>query len=215
MKIKKIILVLVMFIFLAGCTNVAHLSYDDIINNFSLKEKNASVFKQGYKYYVPNGLKLDDAGSNYAILTSEDATYYLYVDLISYINNKENTYEINNNAIYSKKINYQDKNGYVEIKLWKNNQYLIEIMYNYAKIEVMVEENLVNKVLVNSISILNSIKYNDATIERMLQDNELNYTEEVFEIFENNTVNSDILEFEKDNENSLTQEEVKDTDFIN
>jgi len=214
MKIKKILLILVMILCLVGCTNVKDLTYNDIINTLSLKAKNANTYKQGYQYYVPKGLMIEDAGSNYTILTSSDITYYLYVDLVSYINNKDISYEINNNLVYSEKINYQDKSGYVEIKLWENNQYLIEIMYNYAKIEVMVEENLINKALINSISILNSVKYNDSVIERLLNDNELNYTEEVFELFENDKVNSDILEYEKD-KNTEIEEEVKDTDFIN
>ena len=215
MKIIKTFLIIVMLLCLVGCTNVKELSYDDIINTLSLKEKNANTYKQGYQYYIPKGLLVDDAGSNYAIITSSDATYYLYVDLVNYINKKTVAYEANNNYVYSKKINYQDKSGYVEIKLWENNQYLIEIMYNYAKIEVMVEENLINKVLINSISILNSIKYNDLAIERLLNDDELDYTEEIFEIFENNNVNSDVLEYENESENNETEEELKDTDFIN
>lgn len=215
MKIKKMLLILVVLLCFCGCTNIKKLTYDDIVNTLSLKSKNANNFKQGYQYYVPKGLMIEDAGSNYTILSSSDVNYYLYVDLVSYINKKDLNYGLNKNALYSKKINYQDKTGYVEIKLLENNKYLIEIMYNYAKIEVMVEENLINKTLINSISILNSIRYNDSVIERLLSDNELDYTEEVFELFENDKINSDILEYEKENENIEDEEVIKDTDFIN
>ena len=88
-------------------------------------------------------------------------------------------------------------------------------MYNYAKIEVMVDENLINKALINSISILNSIEYNDLVIEHLLNDDNLNFKEEVFELFDKNKNNSSSLEFEDVKEELDEKEEIKDTNFIN
>jgi len=215
MKIKKILLIGIMILCLTGCTNVKDLSYDEIINMFTIKEKSPNVFKKGYQFYLPSGLIIDDSGSNYSIITSNNITFYLYVDLVSYLNGNKYDYKDDSSLVYSKTINYNKKSGFVQIKLLENNQYLIEIMYNYAKIEVMVEENLVNKALINSISVLNSIKYNDLVIERLLNDNDLSYTEEIFELFENENSNSNILEYEKVTEDEEKDDELVDTDFIN
>lgn len=37
------------------------------------------------------------------------------------------------------------KFGYVEVNLLKNDKYLVEIMYNYAKIEVIVDKSNLNE----------------------------------------------------------------------
>lgn len=213
MKMKKILLIIVALFILSGCTNINNLTYDDIINTLSLKAKNANEFKKGYQYYIPKGLLVEDSGTNYTILTSNGVTYYLYVDLVSYYNKNDITYERNENLLYSENIKYENKTGYAEIKLLENNKYLIEIMYNYAKIEVMVEENLIKNALVNSISILNSVRYNDSVVERMLNDDELSYTEENYELFDEEKSNSNILNYTEDE--SEEKEEIKDTDFIN
>ena len=213
---KKILLIGIILLLVCGCTNIKEMSYDDITNLVRTKEKNPNVFKKGYQYYIPKGLSLNTNGTNYAILSSIDTNYYLYVDLVSYMNQSNIDYKVNENALYSKKINYNNKLGYIEIKLWENNKYLIEIMYNYAKIEVMVEENLINKVLINSINILNSIKYNDLIIERLLNDDELSYTEEVFELFDDDVKSENNLEYKDETIIEDEQkDEIKDTDFIN
>jgi len=215
MKFKKIPLLLIIIFCLAGCVNLNSLSYDNIINNLIIKRKPANVFKKGHQFYVPKGLHVSDSGPNYVILSSNDAFYYLYIDLVSYNAKKNSSYEINDKALYSTRINYDGKSGYVEIKLWENNQYLIEIMYNYAKIEVMVDESLINKALANSISILCSIKYNDVIIKNLLNDDNLTYTEEVFDMFEDVEENSSNLNYEESIIEEEEQEEIKDTDFLN
>ncbi len=213
MKIKKILLILVIILSVYGCSNVKSYSYDDIVNMISTKEKTANTHKKGYQYNVPRGLKVSNSGTNYAILTSGDATYYLYFDLISYFNKQEISIPTNP-GIYFKLLNYDNKTGYVNIKLWENNQYLIEIMYNYAKIEVMVDESLINKTLINSINILKSIKYNDVVMESLLNDDDLNYTEEIFDLFGKVKDNSNILDYAQSNENNQDEFEIKDTDYV-
>ncbi len=215
MKIRKLLLILIIIFCVSGCTNLNNLSYDDYINTLSSKPKQANTYKKGYQYYIPKGLHLSDAGSNYAILSSKNLNYYLYIDLVSYNEEKDFVYEKNENAVYSTKISYNGKEGYAEINLWENNQYLIEIMYNYAKIEVMVEESLINQALVNSISILNSIKYNDIIVENLLKDDNLTYTEEIFDMFEETEEDDDYLDFVEEDNIIENEEEVKDTDFIN
>ncbi len=214
---KRILLILIIVIGLCGCTNLKDLSYDDIINTLNSNPKVANTFKKGYKFYVPSGLSIKDAGTNYVILNNNNCNYYLYFDLISYNSKTENNYEIDKNAYYSQKFFKQNKSGYVEVNLSKNNKYLIEIMYNYAKIEVMVDEGLIKKALINSINILNSIKYDDLIIENLLNDDNLDYTEEIFDIFESREKNSNILDYVEDNEvyNTDNNDEIVDTDYLN
>ena len=215
MKIKKVILILIMFIMVTGCSNLDNLNYDEMIAKFSMPEKNSNTYKKGYKFYTPKGLKVKDAGLNYVVFSSNDVDYYLYVDLVSYNANKKLTYDKNDNCIYSTKVKVGEKEGYIEINLWENNKYLIEIMYNYAKIEVMVDKSFINKALLNSISILNSIKYDNNIIENILEDDNLTYTEEIFDMFDETKDNSNYLDYEESKENIEEDEKIKDTDFIN
>ncbi len=209
MNFKKIILLLIVLFTLAGCVNLKSLSYDDIINTLSNPCKDANIYEKGYQYYMPKGLSLVDKGSNYAIISSDQITYYLYVDLIGYINEKTISKTFSDNPLYNKNIDYDGKKGYVEIKLKENDKYLIEIMYNYAKIEVMVDDALINKALVNSISILNSMKYNDAVIENLYNNDKLTYTEEIFDYF-----NQEVEDNSDTEVDTNISSEVVDTDFF-
>ena len=215
MKIKKLFLLGVILFSLVGCTNIKDLNYNDILNVFNINEKNPNTFRSGFQFYVPAGLIMEESGSNYAIFTSEKATYYMYVDLVSYSNKNQIEYKEDASLEFSKSFKHDKKQGYIEIKLWENNQYLIEIMYNYAKIEVMVEKSLINESLINSINILNSIKYDDIIIDRLLNDDKLSYTEEVYELFEEHKNNSNYLQYEDTDEIEQEKDEIIDTDFIN
>ena len=217
MKIKKLLVILIGIIFLTGCTNILDYSCDDLALMLGKNVKNSNVYRNGYSFYVPNGLKITDASFNYAIIASSKYNYYVYFDLIAYSENKELVYEINPNIYYSKKINNNNILGYIEIKLLENNQYLIEIMYNYAKIEVMVDESQINKALINSINILNSIKYDKTVIDNLLKDDNLDFTEETFNMFKKVKKNTNILNYSENNNEEITENEieVKDTDFLN
>ena len=215
MKVKKIIIILLMLIFITGCTNINDLSYDDILNTISSDVKGANTYRRGFSFYKPDGLAIQNAGLNYIIFSSNNVNYYMYLDFINYREGTEITPKISNNSLYNKKINNNGFLGYIDIKLWQNNQYLIEIMYNYAKIEVMVDKDLINDVLINSINILKSIRYNDTIIDIILKSDSLDYTEEVFDIFKDVSSNSNTLQFETDNVDENVEEEIKDTDYIN
>ena len=215
MKIKKLLLIILLIIFVTGCTKVSEMSYDDIINLFNTNISSVNTFRRGYKYYIPKGLELTNAGTNYAIIVSNNNYYYLYFDLINYINKNITNYEEDYNAYYSKLINNNDKKGYIIIKNIENEQYLIEIVYNYAKIEVMVDNNKnINEVLINTINILKSVEYDDKVIETLLKDDNLTYTEEVYDMFKNANKKSSILDYSEDNI-EVNESVIKDTDFIN
>ena len=214
MKAKKILLIILSCFILFGCTNLKNVSYDEIMNNLTLAPKSANVHRQGYQFFIPQGMQVKKASVSYAILSSNNIDYYLYVDLISYNAKDDNfVYEINKDALYSTTLNYQNKKGYVEVKLQENNQYLIEIMYNYAKIEVMVDESKIKECLANSATILNSIRYDDLIINNLLNDDNLDYTEETFNMFDDIKENTNVLDYDGTNQVE-DEEKVKDTDYV-
>ena len=87
-------------------------------------------------------------------------------------------------------------------------------MYNYAKIEVIVDEAHINEVMLSAISILKSIVYNNSVITNLLEDNVLNFAEEEFDIFNNSNNDSDYIEVDTDDFGSV-EEEIPDTDLLN
>ena len=147
------------------------------------------------------------------VITDSKYKYYLYVDLVSYSKGVVKDYKVNNNAVYSKSINYDDKFGYAEINLLKNDKYLVEIMYNYAKIEVIVDEDGLNEAMLSIIYILKSIEYNNSVIENLMGDDVLNFNEEEFNIF--NTKGSENNYITVDDDYEEEEEKIHDPDLIN
>lgn len=212
MNIKKIFLILLVLCLLTGCKNINRMDYKEIINNVGSTTSN--IHKNGYKYYLPKGLRIYTSGSNYAVIDDNKNYYYIYFDLISYNEKKELELEKKENSIYYEEFSFNDSDSFINISL-HNNKYLIEIMCNYAKIEVMVDESDVKRTLFNSISIIKSVKYDSKVIEKMISDNELTYKEEVYDIFEKvNNKKNDYLNYV---ENSVIEDDneiIKDTDFL-
>ena len=216
MNIKKGLVLILLIVILTGCTNINSVTYDDIIDMVSIDAKNINTYRKGYKFYLPHGLQISTAGNNYIIFSTNNTNYYMYVDLISYISENKTTHNPNENAYYSKTFQYNNIDGYVEINFRQNNKYLIEIMYNYAKIEVMVDDDEINKTLLTAITLLKSIKYNATIIEKLVNDDNLDYTEEKFDMFVESINNSDVLQhIDDDNESNNTNEDIIDTDFLN
>ncbi len=215
---KKIVIILLGIFFLTGCVKVNDLTLDEISNYINENNVNINTYRKGYSFYMPKGFAIEKAGSNYVIFSTDSTNYYLYLDFISYRTGKKLEHSFNDDAYYKKEIDNNGNFGYIDIKLWKNNQYLIEIMYNYAKIEVMVDKDMMNKVLINSINILKSIQYNDAIIDELLESDSLDYTEEVFDMFKDALDNSNTLEHENDNiinEDKTEIMDTNDTDYLN
>lgn len=213
MKIKYIFLSLFMFL-LCGCENVQNESVESIVSELATSTNKVNQYHTGYSYYLPLGMKVSEYSSMNEVLETEDNVYYLYVDLISYNNKTKKDYEVNNEAYYSKKLESDNKYGYIEISLQENEKYLIEIMFNYAKIEVMVEKKDINVALNYAVNILKSIHYNDGVIANLLGNDVISFQEQVYNIFDSNSS-------EKSNylkaieEDQYIEPNVKDTDLIN
>ena len=135
----------------------------------------------------------------------------MYVDVISFYNRVISKYEEDNKALYSKQINNKDKFGYVEVNELTNDRYLLEIMYNYAKIEVIVDNSDLEVAFANSMIILSSVKYNNDILTNLVGENVLTSKEIEFNIFETKKTESNFLEVEANND---YKEETNDPDLI-
>lgn len=208
---KKLILLCILFI-LTGCTNINTSSINTLLNEaVSSRVITTNVNRNGYRYYLPKTLNIKNSKDFNEIITNHKYMIYLYVDVVSYNNKTDFSYNINKNAYYSNSLNYNGIKGFIEINKYKNDKYLIEIMYNYAKIEVVVYERDIKELVLLSSTILSSITYNDNVIEKYLSSSVLDGAEENFNIFE--IVGSDnFLEFATDDNE---QDEKNDPDYIN
>ena len=89
-------------------------------------------------------------------------------------------------------------------------------MYNYAKIEVKVEENDLNNAINNSIIILSTIKYDKDIIDNLIGDNKINSNEENLNIFDKVTNKSDFLDIVEEYDNYDGKEnDIPDYDVVN
>lgn len=182
---KKLIILAVATILLTGCT-IVRIDTKNIDNTMSVVlSKNNILYNRvgkGYKYYVPRGVTYIDTTELNEKLYSNGNYYYLYLDAISYYYQKEVTYTVNDKIYYSKKITGNNKSGYLEIK--KMDQlYFIEFMYNYAKIEALVQKDEIEEVILNASYILSTVKFNNNVIKLMLDKNYFINREEKYDIF--------------------------------
>lgn len=215
MKRKFLILLLIGLFSLCGCSNIKNMNTDSLLNELANKAGKYNEVNRAFKYYLPSGLSIDSYDDYNAVFSSANYKYYLYVDLISYYKKVEFEYDVNNKAFYSKKIDFDNKTGYIEINLKENDKYLIEIMYNYAKIEVMVDYDDINLAVLNAVTILRDLEYNDMTIESIASNKSQKFNDETYNIFNpkgNDNNYLDIIQNEDDT-NAEENEEI-DTDLV-
>ena len=202
-------------LFISGCQTINKTSIDDIINVFASDIKRVNIYRTGYSYYIPTGLSVSDYSLYNEVLETDNLTFYFYIDLISYYNKVQFEYKKNEDAYYSTSLKKDDKFGYLEINLKENDQYLIEIMFNYAKIEVMVDKSDIKEALSYAVAILRSLEYNDVIINNLLNEDILSYQEETYNIF--NTTSDEVSNYLKavEQDQYIEEEQIKDTDLIN
>jgi len=154
---------------------------------------------KGYKYYVPRGVTYIDTTELNDKLYSNGNYYYLYIDAVSYYHKVDVSYEEEDSLYYSKEIDIQGKQGYLEIQEQENGMYVIEFVYNYAKIEAMVSEEDINEVVLNASYILSTVQFNNDVIKLMLNETYFTNKEETYDIFEDKedrTSSSNLVEYE-------------------
>lgn len=194
---KRIVVLLsAIMLLMTGCS-VTKLDNNDLGKNIRilLSEKSSlhNVFYDGYKYYLPKGVGFVTKEDYNAVLKdSVGNKYYLYVDAIGYYNKIENTYKVNNKSHYSKKLDYNKKTGYIQIDE-VNSSYYIQFVYNYAKLEALVDKKDLASTVSNMCYILRSVKFNDKILNSLIGDNALDYKEENYSLFDSNSSNETFL----------------------
>ena len=185
---RKLIIVLSMgLILFTGCS-IKELDEKEFKNNIDvlLKEdiNTFNVSYNGYKFYIPSGLKFEEKVDNNIVLNDEfNNKYYLYIDLVGYYHKNKYDYKVNKDAYYSAVLNYNNKQGYIEINEL-DNSYFVTFVFNYCKIESFInKDNLVDSIN-NMCYILRSFSYNKTVLESLVGENVLNYKEEPFKLFE-------------------------------
>ena len=213
---KKLILLISILIFTSACTNINKIDYKDNINDTIKKNEKNKLYNHvgnGYKYYLPKYMNIKNLLNYNEKINSNDNTYYLYVDIVSYYNKK---------SIQNKKtcyINYKFKNNDIEGYLcvnYENNDYLVEIVYNYAKIEVKVDKKDLKEAINNSIIILSTIKYDNELIENTIIDKKIGNKEETLNIFGDIKNKEDFIEVIEEYDNyDEDSTDIPDFDVIN
>ena len=190
---KKILFLGLLTLILTGCTivRIDTTNIDNIISVILTKENTLyNRVGRGYKYYVPRGVTYIDSSGTNDKLYSNGVYYYLYLDEISYYYKKTTNYKVDNSKYYSKKIKNNGKTGYLEITK-QNDLYLIEFVYNYAKIEALVPESDINDTVLNCSYILSTIKYSSNIVKLSLEDDFLKNKEEEYDVFSSKGNNDD------------------------
>ena len=217
---KKLIAIISMLFLVCGCT-VVRIDTTDIDNTISIiLSKENKLYNQvgkGYKYYIPRGVNYIDTDELNDKLYSNGNYYYLYIDAVSYYYQLPTFYVEDPNLCYSKKININDRDGYLQIEK-KDNKYLINFKFNYARIETMVDEDKINEAVLNCSYILSTIKLNHNVVKLMLDENFLTNMEEKYDVFRPKKIVSDHIEYPDefsdttdDEENNESIEENDDT----
>lgn len=212
---KILILCLFILLFSVGCTNVKNKELEDIINKKITSNYNNKIFNvyhRGYQYYLPKKMSVKRINDTNEIITSDKYTYYLYLDLVSVIEEKNIPYEEEPTLYKKMEFNYKNNKGYLKIKNL-NDYYLVEIMYNYAKIEVIVDIEDINEVINNSITILSTIEYNKDIIANLMEDNLLNYKDESLNLFDKITNEDNFIKYEEQYDDY--ESDIPDYDVIN
>lgn len=200
----KKLTILIMLFLITGCTAVRiDTSNVDNIMNVVLSKNNTLYNRigKGYKYYIPRGVSYIDTNELNDTLYSNGNYYYLYIDAVSYFYKSSLDYKENDKLFYSKKIS-NGKEGYLEIKQ-VDGKYLVQFVYNYAKIESLVSKDDIEEVVLNSSYILSTVKFNDNIIELMLNDDYFTNKEEQYDIFKQKeeTDNTKFLQYKEEDEN--------------
>lgn len=188
---RLIVLLSAVMILVTGCSAVKLDTADigkNIKNLLSKKVDLYNVHFDGYKYYVPKGLKfLHKEEYNASFIDKYNNKYYLYVDAIGYYHKSDLKYNIENDIHYSNLLKFNKKDGYIRIEEI-DNKFYIQFVFNYAKMEAYVKEEELSTVITNMCYVLRTVKFNDAVLESLVGENVLSYKEENFTLF--NTTDS-------------------------
>ena len=217
---KKIILIISFLFLLTGCNtiNLKKLDIVDTAKTVINSDTNLyNINNIGYRYYLPRGFKVIKKDDYNEIIYTRRNKFYLFVDVVSYYNKVTDNYKFNEANYLSETFNHNSKVGYLSINK-KNDKFFVEMVYNYAKIEVVVDkESEIKENVANMGYILSSIIFNDSVIKNTLLENKLKFEEQKFEIKrpKKPTNKKNFLEVYKEYDNYKgVMEDLKDSDNI-
>lgn len=170
---KKILLVLFLML-LTGCvrTDINNGDYKDLVSQvINNKTNGTNEVANGYRFYVPKGVRLIENDSNNQIFMGMGTKIYMYVDITSYYYKNSLNYNDIEDSYYSSKVSSGNKTGFIKITKTDDDKFYVEIVYNYAKVEVYTDQYNLNDIITLSSILLNNISYNDNIIENLLDDN--------------------------------------------
>lgn len=194
---KKILVLFVAIILLSGCSieRIDNYTFDKEMDRvLSLKLKNQNTIGKGYKYYLPRTMDRIKSIDYNDVIIQNNERYYLYVDVVGYYYKKTINYELNSAAYYSNLLNYNGKKGYIEITN-VDDKLLVEMFFNYAKIEVYTDSENLRKAVSNCSYILGTMKFNDSLLNEMYEQGNLNSKEENYYLFNEGTSNDNFLDY--------------------
>ena len=195
---KKILIIFAVLILFTGCDikKMTEQELDAAIDKtISSRVRRANSYFKGYKYYIPRGFVLSDKKDENHILLSNGEYYYLYIDVVSYFHDEVVDTEFDNELYFSKKISYNDNEGFVKIEKKDDDLYFIEVSYNYSKIEAYIKEENLEYALRNSLIILASINYNNTILDTIIGEKTLDYQEESYNFFDSKREEGTFLDY--------------------
>lgn len=209
---KKIFILLALVFLITGCSiekmpqdNLEKVIDSVLTNKVKLRNQNFS----GYKYYKPREVSLiNKFGYNITLLHKGNEMFF-YVDVISYYHKVDKDYNLKNDIYLSKELEYGSKKGYINIEE-KDDEYFIEIEYNYGRIEAYSDEKNLTTTVMNALYILNTLEFNDVIIESLIGENKIEYKEEKFNLFKSDSDDDGYLNTGKEHDSSKQEE----TDFF-
>ena len=214
MKKKRIIFCILLVLVTSGCTTIQKSSYEDLIKRATeSKYKLCNHILRGYKYYLPVGLRSVSMDEYNEIIKGENTTYYLYTDLVSFYNKAKVSYEEKSNIYYSKTFTKNKNKGIVNVRQDKDNNYVVQVIYNYARVEVIATELNLKSVIANALTIVTTMNYNSDVISSLIGVDSFSSLEETVSIFDKTEVDNDQLEVEETYTGN--EEEDYDPDVIN
>ena len=195
---KRLIVLLSISIFcFTGCS-VYKLDNTNIGKNIKIllshKTKMHNVNYDGYRYYLPKGVSFVSKDEYNAVFKDSNSNiYYMFVDALSYYNKIENTYKVKKNTYYSQRLDYNKKDGYLQIDE-VDSKYFIQYVFHYAKMEAYVDkEDLISSLQYIS-SVLRSVKYNNKVLRSIIGEKVLDYKEENYTLFKADSSKENFLD---------------------
>lgn len=194
---KKILLVLFLML-LTGCvrTDINNGDYKELVSQvINNKTNGTNEVANGYRFYVPKGVRLIENDSNNQIFMGMGTKIYMYVDITSYYYKNLLNYKDIEDSYYFSKVSSGDKTGFIKITKTDDDKFYVEIVYNYAKVEVYTDQYNLNDIITLSSILLNNISYNDNIIENLLDDNHNSGSDITYNIDKPEDASSDFTQY--------------------